>query len=185
MRKVIVNLAISLDGRIADANNQFDWIHGDGNLSHNTAGSFDFSEFIKSCDTLILGKTAYDDLPPGSFELYEVNKDKKMIVLTHSTEASGIDNVEFFNGDLSLLVKELKEVEGKNIWVFGGASVCNILIKEDLIDQYIIGIIPVIVGNGMRLFSDGNPLLELHLEHYTIEEGIVILIYSRKNRKTE
>ena len=178
MRKVVLNLAISLDGRIVDENNQFDWIHGDGDTSHNTENSFDFSAFLKSCDTLILGKTAYDDLPPGSLELFS---DKKIVVLTHSLEKPQTENSEFFNGDLTTFIKDLKQVEGKNIWVFGGASVSTILIKEDLIDAYIIGIIPVIVGNGTRLFADGNPLLELHLEQYSIEEGIVMLTYSRKN----
>jgi len=177
MRKVILNLAISLDGRIVDEKNQFDWIHGDGDKSHNTEKQFDFSVFLNSCDTLILGKTAYDDLPPGSFELFA---GKRMIVLTHSIEKPEIEHVEFFNGDLTTLVKDLKLIEGKDIWVFGGASVCNILIKEDLIDKYIVGIIPVIVGNGTRLFADGNPLLELQLEQYTVDEGIIIIVYSRK-----
>lgn len=132
---------------------------------------------MKSCDTLILGKTAYDDLPPGSLELFS---GKRLVVLTHSLEKPEIENSEFFNGNLITFVKDLKQVEGKNIWVYGGASVSNILIKEDLIDDYIIGMIPVIVGNGTKLFADGNPLLELHLEQYSVEEGIVILIYSRK-----
>lgn len=177
MRKVILNLAMSLDGRIVDENNQFNWIHGDGDPSQNTENSFDFSVFLKSCDTLILGKTAYDDLPPGSLELFS---GKRLVVLTHSLEKPEIENSEFFNGNLITFVKDLKQVEEKNIWVYGGASVSNILIKEDLIDDYIIGMIPVIVGNGTKLFADGNPLLELHLEQYSVEEGIVILIYSRK-----
>ncbi|WP_034551289.1 dihydrofolate reductase family protein [Carnobacterium funditum] len=177
MRKVILNLAISLDGRIVDEKNQFDWIHGDGDKSNNTDNQFSFSVFLNACDTLILGKTAYNDLPSGSIELFA---GKRIVVLTHSTDKPKTENIEFFNGDLATLVKDLKLIAGKDIWVFGGASVCNSLIKEDLIDEYIIGMIPVIVGNGTRLFADGNPLLELHLEQYTVDEGIVIIIYSRK-----
>lgn len=161
MRRVILNLATSLDGRIIDANNQFDWIYSEGDKSENTEKQFDFSVFLDSCDTIVLGKTAYEDLPSGSLELFS---DKRLIVLTHTTEQPRIENIEFFSGDLVVLVKELKQKKGKNIWVFSGASVCNSLVREDLIDNYIIGMIPIIVGDGTRLFADGNPLLRLHLE---------------------
>ncbi|UOQ84470.1 dihydrofolate reductase family protein [Gracilibacillus salinarum] len=176
MRKVILNLAISLDGRIVDENNKFDWIHGDGDHSNDTDKQFDFSAFLASCDTMILGKTAYDDIPPEAKKEFA---DKKIFVLTHSTAHPTDENVEFYTGDLAALISFLKEEEGSNIWVFGGATVCNILIKEDVIDEYVIGVIPMIVGKGTRLFADDNPMLSLKMEESTVTEGIAMLVYSR------
>ncbi|UOQ48951.1 dihydrofolate reductase family protein [Gracilibacillus caseinilyticus] len=176
MRKVILNLAISLDGRIVDENNKFDWIHGDGDHSNDTDKQFDFSAFLASCDTMILGKTAYDDLPPEAMKEFA---DKKIFVLSHSTAQPKEENVEFYTGDLTALVSFLKEEDGANIWVFGGASVCNILMKADVIEEYVIGIIPMIVGKGTRLFADDNPMLSLKMEESTVTEGIAMLVYSR------
>lgn len=176
MRKIILNLAMSIDGKIVDENYGFSWIYGDGNKSNDTKYQFDFESFLNSCDTLIFGKKAYDDLPRKTFDLFF---NKKIIVLTHSSDIPKTKNIEFYNGNLNELVRILKIKNGKNIWVFGGASVCNILIKEDLIDEYIIGIIPVIVGKGKRLFEDDNPMLRLKIKNYSISEGITILEYYR------
>jgi dihydrofolate reductase len=176
MKKVILNLAISLDGMIVDENRKFDWIVGDGDTSHDTENQLDFFDFVKSCEVVIMGKVSYDDIPIDTIEGYQ---NKKFIVLTHSKSKPKEDNVDFFDGDLSKLVRELKESISGNIWIFGGASVCNVLIKKDVIDEYIIGIIPIILGKGKRLFNDDNPKLKLHLEEYSVNQGITILTYSR------
>jgi len=178
MRKVIVNIAISVDGRIVDENNNYAWIRGDGDPSHNTEKQFDFDDFIDSCDTLIFGKRAYDDIP---LETIAAFTKKRIIVLTHSHIHPDRDNVEFFDGDLSKLVQTLLSQKGKNIWVWGGASVCNILLKDNLIDTYVIGIIPTIVGKGTRLFHDDNPMRELSLVECTVNEGIIVNVYTRRN----
>lgn len=73
------------------------------------------------------------------------------------------------------------KVNGGNIWVWGVSSVCNLLLKQNMIDEYIIGIIPMIVGKGTKLFYDNNPMLELSLEECTVNEGIVMLINKRRN----
>jgi dihydrofolate reductase len=103
----------------------------------------------------------------------------KVYVLTHSTEKPPRKNVQYIHGDLTEFVSALKQQNGSNIWIFGGASVSNILINANLIDQYIIGFIPVIVGNGVRLFEDGNPLTRLHMKECTVTDGIVMAVYER------
>lgn len=179
MRDVIVNIAMSLDGRIVDENNKYAWIKGDGNTAHDTEKQFDFDQFIDSCDTLIFGKTAYDDIP---LETLEAFTEKRIIVFTHSPAKPDRENVEFYQGDLSKLVQTLLSQEGENIWVWGGSSVCNILIKDDLIDKYVIGIIPMIVGKGTRLFHDDNPMRALSLEECTVNEGITMNVYTRRQK---
>ena len=79
------------------------------------------------------------------------------------------------------MVKQLKAEEGKNIYCDGGAEVINELLKYDLIDELIISVIPVLLGNGTRLFKDGRPeqILEF-IEVKAFETGLTQLYYRRK-----
>jgi dihydrofolate reductase len=87
----------------------------------------------------------------------------------------------FYTGSPKELVQELKSREGKNIYCDGGAEIINELLKSDLIDEFIISIIPVLVGNGIRLFKDGRPeqLLELVIVK-TYDTGLTQVHYRRK-----
>ena len=82
------------------------------------------------------------------------------------------------------LVKQLKSENGKNIYCDGGAEVINELLKNDFIDELIISIIPVLLGNGTRLFKDGRSeqLLEF-VTAKTFDTGLIQLHYNRKKHK--
>ena len=64
--------------------------------------------------------------------------------------------------------------------MFGGAGLTDAFIKADIIDEYIIAIIPTILGKGISLFISENPKIELHMNECTVTEGITILRYSRR-----
>jgi dihydrofolate reductase len=176
MRKIILNLAISLDGFIADVDGGFHWIEGDGDSSQNTEKSFDFPDFVDTVDTIVMGSKAYEDCP---IETMETFKDKKLFVAT-SRELKKDENVEFVNGNICSKVLELRNEIGKDIWLFGGAGLTDAFIKANIIDEYIIGIIPIILGDGIPLFLDENPIIKLHLDECTVNEGITILRYSKR-----
>ncbi len=87
----------------------------------------------------------------------------------------------FYTGNLFDLVKKLKSEKGKNIYCDGGAEVINGLLKHDLIDEFIISVIPVLLGNGTRLFKDGRPEQTLEfVKAKTFETGFAQLHYKRK-----
>lgn len=176
MRKIILNLAISLDGYIADEGGGFAWILGDGNSSNNTDKQFDFPTFTESVDTVVMGANAYLDCGIVNIEHYQ---EKKFIVAT-SREMESNAYVEFFNGDICDRILKLREEDGKNIWLFGGAGLTDAFIKANLVDEYIIGIIPTILGKGRPLFLGNNPTIPLHLEESTVTDGIVLLRYSKR-----
>ncbi|MBI9013954.1 MAG: dihydrofolate reductase family protein [Clostridiales bacterium] len=176
MRKIIMNLAMSLDGYIASETGTFDWIVGDGDNTLNTEDSFDFEEFLSSVDTIVMGRKAFEDCP---LELFSKHK---VLVATSQLKES-YDNVNFINGDLANCLKLEQQKEGKDIYLFGGGGLIDPLIKADIIDEYIIGIIPTILGKGRKLFYDNNPTIKLHLKDYTISGGIVIMTYMK--RKTD
>jgi dihydrofolate reductase len=175
-RKIILNLAISLDGFIADDDGGFTWIKGDGDKTHDTKAQFDYEEFVESVDVIIMGKIAFLDCPKETLDSF---KDKTIYVATNKVLNTNYSNVEFFSGDLVSQISALQKEKGKNIWLFGGAGLTDSFIKANLIDEYIIGIIPIILGSGRPLFLKDNPTINLHLKESTTQEGIVILRYSK------
>ena len=86
----------------------------------------------------------------------------------------------FYTGNLTELVHQLKAGVGKNIYCDGGAEIINELLNEDLIDEFIISVVPVLVGNGTRLFKDNRPEQKLELvDTKTFDTGLVQLHYKR------
>ena len=104
-----------------------------------------------------------------------------MYVITR-TERPAVGKTIFYTGNLTDLVQQLKSENGKNIYCDGGAEIINELLKNDLIDEFIISVIPVLVGNGTRLFKDNRPEQKLELVNVkTFETGLTQLHYKRKN----
>jgi len=176
-RKIILNLAISLDGYIANKDGNFAWFKGDGDKSQDTKNQFSFPKFLKTVDTIVMGRKAYDDSYDISKEMF---KSKKVYVVTHKELKNKKDNLEIISGDIVSKITKLKKEKGKNIWLFGGGVVIDPFIKANVIDEYIIGVIPIILGSGRPLFLENNPLIKLHLNESTSQEGIVILRYSKR-----
>jgi dihydrofolate reductase len=180
VRKIILNLAISLDGFIADNKGSFTWIKGNGDNNQDTKKQFDFTKFSKSVDTIVMGRKAYNDS-------YEISKkmleSKKVLVATYKELKNKEDNIEIISGDIVSKITKLKKEKGKNIWLFGGGVVIDPFIKANVIDEYIIGVIPIILGSGRPLFLENNPLIKLHLNESTSQEGIVILKYTKRKIK--
>lgn len=176
MRKIILNLAISLDGYICDENGGFDWIVGHG--ENDGSEPYDFPNFMSRIDTLVMGSVSYEDVILSGLSKFD---DKKIIVATHKNMESG-DNVEFIKGDIVEQIVKLKEEDGKNIWLFGGAGLTDAFIRANAVDEYVIAIIPTILGNGRRLFKGDYPKLELHLDEYNVNDGITVMSYSRREK---
>lgn len=172
-RKIILNLAMSIDGYIADEDGGFDWIVGDGDSSLNTNNKWDFNKFLENIDVVVMGKKCYDS------NFHNDYKNKKVYVAT-SKELEDYDNIHFINGDIVKVIEEERQKEGKDIYLFGGGIVIDNFIKADVIDEYIIGVIPTILGKGIPLFPGNNPKIDLHLDEYFVEDGIMIMRYSKR-----
>jgi dihydrofolate reductase len=173
-RKIILNLAVSLDGFIADTNGGFDWIKGDGDTSHDTKKKFDFETFTDSIDIIVMGKLAFLDCPKETLDSF---KDKRIYVAANESLETKYSNVQFIKGDLVSQISALQKEAGKDIWLFGGAGLTDSFIKANVIDEYIIGFIPILLGTGRPLFLKGTPLINLHLVESTVQEGIVVSKY--------
>lgn len=173
MRKIILSLAMSLDGYILDKNGGYAWITGDGDHSIDTDQKFDFNAFLEKIDVIVMGRISYEDA------MMQLFKDKRVIVAT-SKDMKGNDNVEFIKDDVIGYIQRLQQEEGKDIFLYGGSVLADQFMKADIIDEFIIAIVPMILGSGKPLFFDNNPQVKLHLDRYTIQEGLSVLEYSRR-----
>ncbi|WP_182200417.1 dihydrofolate reductase family protein [Paraliobacillus salinarum] len=172
-RKIILNLAISLDGYIADMDGNYEWIKGDSQTKLDTEKDFSFPEFMNQVDTIIMGRKSFEDCPMEAFANH------KIIVATSQDKKNEV-NIEFINTDIVAFVQDLQNREGKDIWLFGGSALTADFIQANVIDEYIIGIVPIILGDGIRLFKGNNPTIPLQLEDYTVKEGLPIFTYTRR-----
>lgn len=175
-RKVILYISQSLDGFIADSKGNVDWILGN---NENYDSDYGYETFIKDIDTIILGATTYrqivNELSPNKW-IYE---DLQSYVLT-SENLENTSNIKFVNTHVKRLINELRKTDGKNIWICGGASLVNQCVKENLIDEYQITTVPVILGSGIRLFEENNKRIRLELKSTKEENGLILGIYAKK-----
>ncbi|MGL4949466.1 MAG: dihydrofolate reductase family protein [Anaeroplasmataceae bacterium] len=172
MRKVVLYIAVSLDGFIADKNEGVSWIAGDNSDPSNQGSYNDFSNTI---DTVILGYKTYNQIITELSVDKWIYDDKKTYVLT-SKNITDKHNI-YFKNNLIKLINDLKQDNGKNVWICGGASIVNQLRDYNLIDQYIITVVPTILGEGIKLFENKNYSLNLKLVSTKSYNGFVDLVY--------
>jgi dihydrofolate reductase len=176
MRNLSLFIATSLDGYIAKQNDDLSFLK----LVEKEGEDYGYAEFTANIDIIILGRKTYDYVLKEIGSSHYDNGQRDVYVITR-TERPRAGRTTFFTGKLSGLVQRLKSESGKNIYCDGGAEIINELLKNDLVDEFIISVIPVLIGSGTRLFKDGRPeqILEL-VSVKTFDTGLTQLHYRRK-----
>ncbi len=170
-REVVLYIAISLDGYIADS---------DGGISflqqvEKDGEDYGYKEFSSSTDVVILGRKTWETVL--SFNLPEVYSGKQVFVISKKKEGRE-GNVVYYGGDIPTLIRKLKSETGLNIHIDGGAEVVYTMLKDKLIDRIIVSVIPVLLGDGIRLFGSSFPVHRLKLKQcLTFSTGLVQLHY--------
>ena len=170
--KVILNLAMSLDGFIADENGGYNWIKGQGDNSLDHGPKYDHQLFLKDIDIIVMGRKSFNE---------EILKEygNKEIYVASSKEGKKYPQVTWFRKNIVEAVVKARSA-GKNIYLFGGGLLVDNFLKAQIIDEYIIGLIPMILGQGRPLFSGGFLPVPLKLDEFQLEDGIMILRYSKR-----
>lgn len=179
MSKVILNIAASLDSFIARADeNDLSWLHD----AMAPKEDYGMGEFFKSLGAVIVGGRTYemalqrDGRWPGS-------KKTPSYIITRkpAPAAAKKSGVEFYSGDLGALVRRLKQNTGKNIWLMGGGLLTQSFLREGLLDEMAISVIPILLGGGVPLFDRIGREIKLQLVHSQAHvSGIVQLRYTVK-----
>lgn len=175
-RKVIVHIAASADGFIARPDGDLEWLTS----RPAPAGFYGMNAFMRSIDTKILGRKTYDaSLRLGAkFD----SKDRTIVFSRHEPSGKVPPGVEFVNGSISQIVRRLREQPGKHLWLMGGGDLIASFLDEQAIDEFVISVVPVFIGDGIPLIARRHRYVSLTLlSNERFEDGLVQLHYRVQN----
>jgi len=171
-----LQLAISLDGLIEGPNGEYDWCFTDPEEDYGMA------DFLQRIDAIFYGRKSYElaaafaATPEGQAMAANYPKFKEYVFSTTLTNAP--ENVEIVSSNIAEEVKRIKSEPGKDIWLYGGASLTTALMHLNLVDELMLAVHPIILGKGKSLFAELNSRFPLkHLETKTYSSGLVMLTY--------
>lgn len=191
MRKLKLQVQISVDGFVAGPNGELDWMTFSNSVDEKLTAYV--NALTDSSDTILLGRKMTDEFvnhwtsaaanpenPLYSFARKMVNTPK--IVFTKTLSESNWANTILAKGELVEEIERLKQKNGKDIIVYGGATFVSSLIKENLIDEYHLSINPTAIGRGMTIFGDLKDRLKLKLVQSNVfSNGKVVNHYEPEN----
>ena len=177
MRKIILDLAVTLDGFIEGPNGEIDWCIMDEEMG--------FDSFLASIDTIFYGRISYDmwgnfqpdsNAPEAEKNLWSAVHSKQKFVFSKNPKQDTA--ATWISTDIAARVKEIKNSTGKNIWLYGGAKLITTFVDLGLVDIYRLSVHPVILGQGKPLFSNLSSRVNLTLDNVKpFKSGVTLLQY--------
>ncbi len=171
MREIKLFIVSSLDGYIARENEDVSWLFSNEN--------YGYKKFYDSIDTVIMGRKTYEK----ALELEEQPfKEKKCYIFTKNTTTTASlhtskQNIKVINNVIEF-VEDLVNSDGKDIWLVGGTDIISLLINANLVNDIILSIHPLILGNGLPLFKDIKRQVNLKLVNsITFKSGLIQMCY--------
>ena len=172
MRKIILYLAMSLDGFLADAEGGVGWLGGEDPAYE---GDYGYGAFYQTVDTLVMGWRTYrqvtTQLSPGAWPY----AGKTSYVLTHR-RLPDTREIRFTAGPPLALLERLRREDGGGVWICGGAEVVRQALP--LVDELHLSVMPRLLGGGIRLFPEGEAV-PLHLASVRQENGVLLCVYTK------
>ena len=167
-RKVIVHIATSADGYIARPDGELEWLTS----RPAPAGFYGMNTFMRSIDTKLLGRKTYEvSLRMGAaFD----SKTRTIVFSRHAPPADAPSGVEFVSEAIGPFVSRLRAQPGKDIWLMGGGDIIASFLDEQAIDEFVISVAPVFIGDGIPLIARRHrhvPLELLSVERF--DDGLV------------
>ena len=176
-RRVTLHLVSSLDGFIAKRDNSVGWLETAGGVYEAGVSVSDeeAAAFVKTIGCYVMGSRTYE----LALELGWPYGDTPAVVVTGREWPPARKSVEFYSGDLKTLVDVQLAPRYRNIWLVGGAMLCQRFLELGLVDEIILTIAPVLLGEGLRLFCDSSTEKRWNLKNVVAyKNGFVELSYS-------
>jgi dihydrofolate reductase len=175
-RKIIVRVATSADGFIARPDGSVDWLD-----RPRPKHFYGMAEFYKSVDTILLGRKTYEfalGFQQQSKGASVFDAKMKNYVFSHTLESSA-SGTELVKEPVKEFAQRLRFQPGKDIWMMGGAEITASFLDEGEIDEFIVNVIPVFIGEGIPLIAPRHRMVPLKLlSSQAFEDGVVGLHYS-------
>jgi dihydrofolate reductase len=172
--KVSVRLAMSLDGFIADLDGGYDWIQDVPSPDLDTMHQVPFDEYLQDVDVVVMGLRCFEQRQ----HLDYVQLEKPVIVAASQPHLHSARGVEFTDDVLSRVRREREE--GRHCFLFGGGRLVTSFVQANMADELTVGVVPVLLGEGRRLFHEGRRRIDLRLVDYTVFNGKARLTYQRR-----
>lgn len=168
MRKIIVYIATSADGYIARKDGSVKWLD-----RPRPPGNYGMDAFWKSIDTILWGRKTWS--PAAGRMAGNV----KNYVFSHRPPARNPAGVEFVNEPIPKFARRLRATPGKNIWMMGGAGIIASFLDAGEIDEFMIHVVPTMIGEGIPLVGPRHRLIQLKLLSSVVySDGVVLLHYA-------
>jgi len=165
MRKIILGVAVTLDGYIEGPKGEYDWCFTDQD--------YGMEAFMNRIDTIFYGRKSYTMAGGNIFPA------RKAYVFSN-TLTQPLPDAEVISGDIVEAIRAIQRQPGKDIWLFGGASLTSVLINANLVDELWLSVHPLLLGSGKLLFQDLNERKYFVLKDAkTYSSGLVALFYER------
>ena len=170
MRRLRYSVAATLDGFIADPEGGYDWIIMDEDI--------DFAAMFTEFDTFVMGRKTWD--VSAATEFGDMFGGKEVIVFSRTLKTPPRPGVTIVNTSPVDTVRALKEKPGKDIWLFGGGSMFRTLVDAGLVDTVEVGVMPVLLSQGVPLLAPGGRITGMKLDKCETlpKSGIVMLSYT-------
>lgn len=177
MRKLILYIAQSIDGFIAKKDGNLDWLTED-EKPDGDVNKYGYLDLLESVDTTLMGYKTYNEVL--NFDIPFPYPNKKNYVFSRSHKKNDDNPVEFVASNIAEFVRELKTFPGKDIWLIGGGEINKLLLNANLIDEMIISIKPVVLGDGIPLFASGSELKRFMFQSSKwFDNGLVQLVMQK------
>ena len=183
---VTIHMAASLDGFIARKDGRVDWLETSDEFAGGDTMDPGFVEaFLKTIDCYVMGSRTYETaLDFEAKGLGWAYGDKPTFVLTSRELRKTRETVEFYSGELALLVDERLKPTFRSIWFVGGGAVSAECLRLGIADEVRYSIMPIVIGDGIRFFDGLDQDVALHLvEAKAYESGMVALRYEVRARE--
>lgn len=173
MKKIILNIAMSIDGYIAREDHRVDWINGDGSEPNTTLTDMGFNYFLHDIQSIIMGRKSYE-VTKSFAPLRQQFPGKDITVIT----TKKIEDHDIKTSQLS--IKEVIKTMNDPIWLFGGSKLVKSFMEKDLVTDLELSIIPITLGKGIRLFTEIDKEIKWEFLSQKVYNGISILKYKRR-----
>ncbi len=177
-RKIVVYIAMSLDGFIARPDGDVAWLD-----RPQPKGNYGMGEFFKTIDTILWGSKTYDKGVEMGMKAGGYGRGIKNYVFSRRPRASLLPGFEWIREPVKAFAQRLRAQPGKDIWMMGGGGIIASFLDEGEIDEFSIHVIPILIGEGIPLIQPRHRSIPLKLlSSKTFPDGVVELNYRVKDR---
>jgi dihydrofolate reductase len=179
---ITLHVVASLDGIIAKRDNSVSWMDTVGDGYEKGVSDASAEDGAEAIDCFVLGARTYEH----ALEIGWPYGDTPTVVVTHRELPRMRKSVEFYSGDLKKLVDEILAPRFGNVWLVGGAMLCQSFLRLGLVDEIRLVIIPILLGDGLRLFENSGIETKWNLKNIiAYKTGVIELLYRRQSTSSQ